>query len=239
MTKKEIQLLPDKWLLASIKDTFDEKVKDQEILDYFAAICEDLVTVESFRVPYWLLDSMKNRFSYAYEGSLFEEAKRRNDVKIEVNNRDGDHKIAIFHLEEAGFCKVKLSEGGEMPKKGREGDAAWDLFLAEDIEIPPHSTVSIDTKVCTELPKGYAGMLVPRSSTSKKGIIVHNALIDENYRGPWHGLITNTTDSVFEAKKGDRIYSMLIFPVFNGVLKKAKELSESARGDAWNGSSGK
>ena len=135
--------------------------------------------------------------------------------------------------------KIKLIKNAQMPKKGREGDAAWDVYLLEDTHIGFYESFCLDTGICLELDSGYAAMFVPRSSTAKKGITISTCLIDSNYRGEIHILGTNTIHQEYEFKKGDRIASLLIFPIFNGELEQVEELSESNRGDNWNGSSGK
>ena len=133
--------------------------------------------------------------------------------------------------------KVKLIKNAQMPTKGREGDAAWDLYLLEDTTIRPWEFFCLDTGVCLELDPGYAGMIVPRSSVSKRGISIANALIDSNYRGEIHVMGTNHSSLGYTFKKGDRIASLMIFPVYDGKLEQVDELSESNRGSDWNGSS--
>lgn len=135
--------------------------------------------------------------------------------------------------------KIKLIKDAKMPTKGREGDAAFDVYLLEDVTLEPKSSFCLDTGICLELPHNYAGIFVPRSSTAKKGISISNCLIDENYRGEVHILGFNNSYNSYEYSKGDRIASLLIFPIFNGELELAEELSESNRGSSWNGSSGK
>ena len=135
--------------------------------------------------------------------------------------------------------KVKLLEYGIMPKKGRDGDAAWDIYLPTDIEIAPHTTAVIDLGVCVEIPDGYAGMLVIRSSISKKSLLVQPPLIDSNYRGEIHLIAFNLGDQPFTAKQNERICSLLVFPIYNQPLEKVDELSESNRGSNAFGSSGK
>lgn len=135
--------------------------------------------------------------------------------------------------------KVKLLDYGIMPKKGREGDAAYDIYLPKDVEIAPHTTAVIDLGICLEIPKGYAGMLVIRSSISKKDLLVQPPLIDSNYRGEIHGIVYNLSDKPFNAHANERLFSLLIFPIFDEELVLASELSESNRGEAWSGSSGK
>lgn len=135
--------------------------------------------------------------------------------------------------------KVKLLNNTLCPKFGRQGDAGYDLFLNSDVTIKAHSTTCIDTGVCVELPKGHAGLLAMRSSICKTGLIIQQPLIDENYRGEIHTLIYNPTDEDFSYKTGDRICSLYVFPVFTEALEVVDELSESNRGTAWSGSSGR
>jgi len=135
--------------------------------------------------------------------------------------------------------KVKLINGAQCPKQGRAGDAGYDFFLKDDIVIKAHEVTIIDTGVCVELPKGCAGLLAMRSSICKKNLIMQQPLIDENYRGEIHGMIYSDNDEDLEFKAGERLYSLYIFPVYQEPLEVVDELSESNRGDAWAGSSGK
>lgn len=135
--------------------------------------------------------------------------------------------------------KIKLIKNARMPTKGRVGDAAWDVYLLEDLKLYPGDFFCIDTGICLELDPGYAAIFVPRSSSAKKGICISNCLIDSNYRGEVHILGNNNSNIEWEFKKDDRIASLLIFPIYNGELEQVEELSESNRGSNWNGSSGK
>ncbi len=138
--------------------------------------------------------------------------------------------------------KIKLINGAVLPKHGRKGDAGYDFFLAEDIKIRPRQQIAVDTGVCVELPKGYAGLFALRSSICNKNkhLILKNPLVDENYRGELHGILYN--DSFFKSikfKKGERVFSLYVFPVCQEDVVEAKELSSTNRGESWNGSSGK
>lgn len=138
--------------------------------------------------------------------------------------------------------KIKLINGAALPKHGRKGDAGYDFFLTEDVVIKPRQQIAVDTGVCVELPKGHAGLFALRSSICNKNkhLILKNPLVDENYRGELHGIIYN--DSFFKSikfKKGERVFSLYVFPVYQGDPEEAKELSETNRGESWNGSSGK
>lgn len=134
--------------------------------------------------------------------------------------------------------KIKLIKGAICPKKGRSDDAGYDIFLLEDVKIKNGVTV-IDTGVCVELPRGYAGLLAPRSSFAKTGVILQQPLIDENYRGELHIVLSNPYRKTFKFAKSQRICSLFAFPVCKETLEIVDALNESERGDSWNGSSGK
>ena len=133
--------------------------------------------------------------------------------------------------------KVKLLEGTKCPRQGREGDAGYDFFLREDVTLKAHQVTVIDTGVCVELPKGYAGLLAMRSSICKKNLIIQQPLIDENYRGEIHGMIYSDNDEDITFLTGERLYSLYVFPVYQEPLQVVDELSETNRGTAWAGSS--
>ena len=135
--------------------------------------------------------------------------------------------------------KVKLINGAKCPKQGRSGDAGYDFFLKDDVIIKAHTVTIIDTGVCVELPAGHAGLLAMRSSICKKNLIIQQPLIDENYRGEIHGMIYSANDEDLEFKAGERLYSLYVFPVYHDELEIVDELSDSNRGENWNGSSGK
>lgn len=135
--------------------------------------------------------------------------------------------------------KIKLINDTQCPKQGRDGDAGYDFFLNKDVTLKPHEVTIIDTGVCVELPKGYAGLLAMRSSICKKNLIMQSPLIDENYRGELHALIYSDLDEEITFSAGERLYSLYVFPVYHEPLEVVDELSESNRGTAWSGSSGK
>ena len=135
--------------------------------------------------------------------------------------------------------KVKLTKGARMPTKSREGDAGYDFFILEDVEIEPHSTATIDTGVCVELPEGYAGCFAMRSSVCRCGLIMQQPLIDGNFRGELRAIIYNPTDYSVRLSKGSRAFSLFVFPVYSGELEQVDELSPTERGESWSGSSGK
>lgn len=159
--------------------------------------------------------------------------------------------------------KIKLN-GGIMPKKQHENDAAFDLYVPENIELSEGRQV-IDLMFSMELPHGYAATIQPRSGFSAKGFEVDviyydrygttchdykridgdviRGLVDENYRGNV-GVILNVVEKKkdistrWSLSKGTRIAQMQIVKVPEVVLVEVEELSESERADGGFGSTG-
>lgn len=149
--------------------------------------------------------------------------------------------------------KIKLS-GGVMPKKQHEGDAAFDLYVPEDVNLNLGRNV-VDMKFSLELPKGYAATIQPRSGFSSKGMEVLcgdqmiripadviRGLVDSNYRGNV-GVIINYPRAYGKyyswiLKKGTRIAQMQIVEVPEIELIEADDLSDTDRGSSGFGSTG-
>ena len=151
-----------------------------------------------------------------------------------------------------------------MPKKAHPSDAAFDLYVPEDIVLQ-HGRQIIDLKFSIELPTGYAATIQPRSGFSAKGMEVEahqdilgtgaedvfetridadiiRGLIDENYRGSV-GAIIKVDDEycVYHKcilKKGTRIAQMQIVEVPQVELIEVEELSVTDRGEGGFGHTG-
>ena len=110
-----------------------------------------------------------------------------------------------------------LPEGSPYPTYGTDNSVGLDLPLQEDLYIAPQSTVMTDLGFIVQWPQGTYGMIVPRSSTGKKGLILANTIgiIDPDYCGPQDTLkllIRNVTDNPVYLNKGDRIAQLLLLP---------------------------
>lgn len=126
-----------------------------------------------------------------------------------------------------------------MPRKGRAGDAGWDLSSAEDTLVPAHSWKLVDTGIGITVPEGTYGRVAPRSGVSTKGISVNAGVVDKTYTGPVKVLLVNHGDNDFVIKEGDRIAQLLLEKIVDDCeVVQVDELKESARGDGGFGSSG-
>jgi dUTP pyrophosphatase len=141
---------------------------------------------------------------------------------------------------------IKLSEGATMPKYAKAGDAGLDI-TATGYTIDEYENVVYNTGVSVKIPDGYVGLLFPRSSNSKKDIILINGVgvIDSGYTGELifkyrpikRPVLYNRKDSIYSV--GDRIGQLVIVPVAVAKLKQVATLPTTERGEGGYGSTGK
>lgn len=140
----------------------------------------------------------------------------------------------------------KLHPKAVIPVYAKEGDAGLDLTAtAVDSYV---SYISYKTGLAIEIPKGYVGLLFPRSSNSKKQLLLTNSVgvIDSGYRGEIElrfkivgsaGDIPGKYPDVYNV--GDKVGQLIIIPYPSIELVETDELSDSQRGDGGFGSTGK
>lgn len=136
---------------------------------------------------------------------------------------------------------VKYTADKEL-KQALEGDVGIDLSINEPVSLRPFQTVVVKTGVKLELPIGYGAEIRPRSSLSKKGILIHHGTIDNGYRGEIMVTMTNLGDAYTEfMKTGDRVAQLVVHKIENIELEKIDEndLTETERGARGYGSTGK
>lgn len=137
----------------------------------------------------------------------------------------------------------KLVPEAVAPYQATPGSAGWDL-TATSRELVKGNKAIYGTGLAVEIPKGYVGLIFPRSSIHKKILRLSNSVgvIDSDYRGeikavfdwsgPWpyeHGLY----------QTGDRICQLIILPVPTIEWEESKELTPTKRGEGGYGSTGR
>lgn len=125
------------------------------------------------------------------------------------------------------------------PTRAYANDAGLDIYLPEDLDIKPFETVCVGLGLGFELDNDTCALLMPRSSMAKKGLIIHDAIIDSNYRGEIHLIATNCSGSYLHFKKDDRVCSLAIFNIETPILIEREELTSSERNSNGLGSSGR
>lgn len=106
----------------------------------------------------------------------------------------------------------------KLPTKSHQLDCGLDCYTIEEFSIEPLETKCVGLGFSVEIPEGYAGMLIPRSSIAKKGLICQTSIIDPGYSGEVHLIITNCSNNTYHFNVDDRIVSLVLYNILNPVL---------------------
>ena len=135
----------------------------------------------------------------------------------------------------------KLDPNAVIPSYSKVGDAGMDLTITREIENTSFS-VSYGFGIAMEIPKGFVGLVFPRSSVRNQDLILSNCVgvIDSGYRGELQATFkkTNGLDSV-KYKVGERGAQIIILPYPTIYMTEVPELSDTERGLGGFGSTGK
>jgi dUTP pyrophosphatase len=135
----------------------------------------------------------------------------------------------------------KLHENAVIPSYSKVGDAGMDLTITKEIENT-HFSVSYGFGIAMEIPKGYVGLIFPRSSVRNQDLILSNCVgvIDSGYRGELQATFkkTNGLDS-YKYNTGERGAQIIILPYPTIYMTEVPELSDTERGTGGFGSTGK
>ena len=101
----------------------------------------------------------------------------------------------------------------KMPTRSYEQDVGLDICLPCGLKIKSLETKVVGLGLSVEIPEGFAGLLVPRSSTATKGLIVQTSIIDPGYTGEIHLIVTNCSSECQELYKNQRVCSLVLFNV--------------------------
>lgn len=129
-----------------------------------------------------------------------------------------------------------------LPERAHAGDAGLDLRSAIDIEVAPGERAMVPTGLAVAIPKGHAGLVLPRSGlASKQGLTLANApgLIDAGYRGEVICAVVNLDPSTpVKIARGDRIAQLMVVAVPDVTPVLVDELPPTTRGQGGFGSTG-
>jgi dUTP pyrophosphatase len=134
----------------------------------------------------------------------------------------------------------KLDSNAVVPSYSKVGDAGMDLTITKEIENTSFS-VSYGFGIAMEIPKGYVGLVFPRSSVRNQDLILSNCVgvIDSGYRGELQATFKKTQglDSI-KYKVGERGAQIIILPYPTIYMTEVPELSDTERGSGGFGSTG-
>ena len=147
-----------------------------------------------------------------------------------------------------------------IPTYAKPGDAGMDL-IATSINTDNDDYIEYGTGLAIEIPNGYVGLVFPRSSNSKKDLLLCNSVgvIDSGYRGEiklrYKRIINPSSekfymrDNLFSSPSiyltidhyevGDKVGQIMILPIPFVEFTEVDELSQTERGNGGFGSTGK
>lgn len=133
--------------------------------------------------------------------------------------------------------KVKLGKNQPMPAYQTSGSAGFDLCATESAHLDDHVHM-MNLEIACQIPFGFYGKLVVRSSMAKRGIMLAHGtgVIDSDYRGDIHAPLYSRLRGGSKIEKGERIVQLLICPVERLQLEEVDDLEKTSRGSGGFGS---
>lgn len=126
----------------------------------------------------------------------------------------------------------KLDPKATIPVRGTDGSSGYDIVATSEkvVNEAEFGYLEYGTGLAVEIPKGYAGFLFPRSSVSKTGLILANAVgvIDSDFRNEF----TFRFKWIPGTKKyevGERIGQLVIMKTEEIEFTEVEELSTTGR----------
>ena len=143
--------------------------------------------------------------------------------------------------------KVKLDKytdennmrwAAKLPTRAHPTDAGLDLYAMHGGLVRAHQAATFHTGVHVELPKGTAGILMPKSGMMTRHDLLTFGIVDEGYTGEVLVHIFNCGGEDYSVRPGDKISQMLIVPVLYEPVEIVDEITGGDRGSAGFGSTG-
>lgn len=143
-------------------------------------------------------------------------------------NKGNDVQVELIH------------EDAKIPERQKPGDAGYDFYATEVEWDGDRMVYKVSTGVKVAIPRGFVGLITPRSSVYKKNLALANSVgvIDSGYRGEVKFLFIPTASNHDYYEKGDRIGQMIVTPHLAHPLNEVDDLSETERGEGGFGSTG-
>jgi dUTP pyrophosphatase len=134
----------------------------------------------------------------------------------------------------------KLSPDAIIPKYAKDGDAGLDLVATSKLSNTSFQ-VSYGTGLAMEIPKGFVGLVFPRSSIRNTELTLSNSVgvIDSGYRGELQATFNKTRGfGSIDYSIGDKIAQIIIIPYPPIEFEEVQELNNTERGEGGFGSTG-
>lgn len=130
------------------------------------------------------------------------------------------------------------------PSRSHKYDAGADLYMPSKVVIKPGRFFKININTAVKIPKGFVGLILPRSSVSMSGIHICTGVIDAGFTGGLMVTAYNFSCKDVELLKGNRIAQLVVVPCLLGnfveiPLEELQKQKSDNRGACGFGSTGK
>ena len=118
-------------------------------------------------------------------------------------------------------CRVVvqlLHPQAQLPRKAYPSDAAYDLFLPQEVTLAPGQRQVLPMGLALELEEGWEAQVRGRSCLAKRGLHVHLGTIDHLYRLELGVLVQNLSEESIHLKEGERVAQLKIERVWDTLL---------------------
>jgi dUTP pyrophosphatase len=137
----------------------------------------------------------------------------------------------------------KKDESSKLPYKGSLNAACYDVY-AHSVKVQRPNKIVVGLGFSTEIPPGFKGVIVPRSSIAKTNWFLANSIgvIDSDYRGEWMMVLKTLESVVYDALPfaiNDRCAQIYFEKVNDVEFEEVDELTDTIRGEGGFGSTGK
>lgn len=135
--------------------------------------------------------------------------------------------------------RVKTVEGGRMPQRMTSGSAGFDCYARSVFYDGKSHLYNLGFSI--EIPEGYVGLLFPRSSVYRTGLLLPNCVgvIDSDFRGELTARFYHDTSRDYHPYVvGDRVVQLVIIKLPEFELMESESLSDTSRGAGGYGSTG-
>ena len=117
--------------------------------------------------------------------------------------------------------QVEILNDGKLPYKANYTDAGFDLYATEDVTIYPGQVQKHPLNIKLSLPKGTWAEITSKSGLGAKGLLVFAGVIDQEYRGIPHVVMSNIW--VMQEIGPDGYPLMRVNPI---IVKKGEKLAQ-------------
>jgi dUTP pyrophosphatase len=111
------------------------------------------------------------------------------------------------------YVRLNKFRQGKVLKHAHVEDAGWDVFVENYEQLHPGETKMLPLGFGIDITPGNMGVIMPRTSMSLKGLLVHSCPIDAGYKGEIHAIVTNVGDQIIELPKTMAIAQLVIVPI--------------------------